>query len=203
VRYKKILVLLAEGVAVVGAASMGALRIAELAPYGIVGVGRVFEDFRSGALDADDEVAVLHTDDGLPLSEALVNLRAALTRAAADGQLDETEADRLAALARALPYTTRSWAALGRLAADAGVGPAFSRADAWRRANRWDVKREDAERAHALVASGLSPTAGVGAWAGEPWQTSFVRYWQAAFRPGAVAAGQPVSFLAVLHHQQL
>ncbi|MGW8700185.1 TfuA-like protein [Streptomyces eurythermus] len=171
--------------------------------YGMVGVGRVFEDFRSGVLDADDEVAVLHTDDGLPLSEALVNLRAALTRASADGQLVEIEADRLADLARSLPYTSRSWAALGRLAAGEGLGPAFSWADAWRRTHSWDVKREDAERVLALVAAGLPPAPGVGAWAGEPWRTSFVRYWQAAFRPGAVAAGQPVSFLALLHHQQL
>lgn len=202
VRHKEILALLAEGVAVVGAASMGALRAAELAPYGMVGVGRIFEDFRSGVLDADDEVAVLHTDDGRPLSEALVNLRAALRRAAADGQLDDTEADRLADLARSLPYTSRSWTALGRLAAEEGLGPAFNRADAWRRTHPCDAKRQDAERALALVA-GLPPAPAAGAWAGEPWQTSFVRYWQAAFRPGAVAGGQNVSFLALLHHQQL
>ncbi|MFC8824743.1 TfuA-like protein [Streptomyces sp. NPDC057137] len=203
VRHKEILALLAEGVAVVGAASMGALRAAELAPYGMVGVGRIFEDFRSGALDADDEVAVLHTDDGRPLSEALVNLRAALTRAAADGQLEDIEAVRLADLARSLPYTSRSWTALGRLAAGEGLGPAFNRADAWRRTHPYDAKREDAEEALALVAAGLSPALGTGAWAGEPWRTSFVRYWQAAFRPGAVACGQPVGFLAILHHQQL
>ncbi|MEV7425972.1 MULTISPECIES: TfuA-like protein [unclassified Streptomyces] len=203
VRHKEILALLAEGVAVVGAASMGALRAAELAPYGMVGIGRIFEDFRSGALDADDEVAVLHTDDGLPLSEALVNLRAALTRAAADGQLDDAEADLLADLARSLPYTSRSWTALGRIAAGEGLGPAFSRADTWRRTHPCDAKREDAERALALLAAGLPPAPGAGAWAGEAWQTSFVRYWQAAFRPGAVACGQPVSFLALLHHQQL
>jgi hypothetical protein len=203
VRHKEILALLAEGVAVVGAASMGALRAAELAPYGMVGVGRIFEDFRSGALDADDEVAVLHTDDGRPLSEALVNLRAALSGAAAEGQLDDTEADRLADLARSLPYTARSWAALGRLAAGEGLGPAFSRADTWRRRHPCDAKREDAERALALVAAGLPPAPGAGAWADESWRTSFVRYWQAAFRPGAVTCGQSVSFLALLHHQQL
>ncbi|MFB8031728.1 TfuA-like protein [Streptomyces sp. NPDC056004] len=203
VRHKEILALLAEGVAVVGAASMGALRAAELAPYGMVGVGHIFEGFRSGALDADDEVAVLHTDDGRPLSEALVNLRAALARAAADGQLDDTEADRLVDMARSLPYTSRSWTALGRLAAREGLGPAFIRADTWRRTHPCDDKREDAERALALVAAGLPPSRGAGVWAREPWQTSFVRYWQAAFRPGVVARGQSVSFLVLLHHQQL
>ncbi|MEU5091080.1 TfuA-like protein [Streptomyces sp. NPDC021356] len=203
VRHKEILALLSDGAAVAGAASMGALRAAELAPYGMVGIGRIFEDFRSGALDADDEVAVLHTDDGRPLSEALVNLRAALTRAAADGQLDHAHAQRLADLARSLPYTSRSWTALGRLAAGEGLATAFSRADAWRRTHPCNAKREDAEQALALVAAGLPAVPGAGAWAGEPWQTSFVRYWQAAFRTGAVACGQPVSFLALLHHQQL
>ncbi|WP_404950851.1 TfuA-like protein [Streptomyces sp. ARC12] len=204
VRHKEILALLADGVAVVGAASMGALRAAELAPYGMVGIGRIFEDFRSGALDADDEVAVLHTDDGRPLSEALVNLRAALTRAAADGQMETTEATRLANLAHSLPYTRRSWAALGRLAAGEGLQPAFNRADAWRRVHPCDAKREDAELALALVAAGLPPAPGTaGAWAGEPWQTSFVRYWQAAFRPVAEASGQSLNCLALLNYQQL
>lgn len=61
VRHKEILLLLAEGVRVVGAASMGALRAAELAPYGMTGVGQIFDQLRTGVLDADDEVAVLHT----------------------------------------------------------------------------------------------------------------------------------------------
>ncbi|MFF1271352.1 TfuA-like protein [Streptomyces anulatus] len=204
VRHKEILALLADGVAVVGAASMGALRAAELAPYGMVGIGRIFEGFRSGALDADDEVAVLHTEDGRPLSEALVNLRAALTRAAADGQMETTEATRLANLAHSLPYTRRSWAALGRLAAGEGLQPAFNRADAWRRVHPCDAKREDAELALALVAAGLPLTPGTaGAWAGEPWQTSFVRYWQATFRPVAEASGQCLNCLALLNYQQL
>ncbi|MFB7500144.1 TfuA-like protein [Streptomyces sp. NPDC056161] len=204
VRHKEILALLADGVTVVGAASMGALRAAELAPHGMIGIGRIFEDFRSGVLDADDEVAVLHTDDDRPLSEALVNLRAALTRAAADGELETTEATRLAHLARSLPYTRRSWTALGRLAAGEGLQPAFNRVDAWRRVHPCDAKREDAERALALVAAGLPPAPGTaGAWAGEPWQTSFVRYWQATFRPVAEANGQSVNCLALLNYQQL
>ncbi|WP_330334790.1 TfuA domain-containing protein [Streptomyces sp. NBC_00536] len=163
-RHKEILALLAEGVTVVGAAGMGALRAAELAPYRMVGVGRIFEDFRSGVLDADDEVAVLHTDDGIALSEAPMNLRAALMRAAADGELSDAEAGRLSDLARSLPYTSQSWTALGRLAAGEGLGPAFGRADAWRCTHAYDVKREDAERALALVAAGLPPGHGPGSW---------------------------------------
>ena len=58
--HKEILWAMARGVHVFGAASMGALRAAELHAFGMVGVGRIFEGYRDGALEADDEVAVLH-----------------------------------------------------------------------------------------------------------------------------------------------
>jgi hypothetical protein len=65
--HREILWALAEGVHVFGAASMGALRAAELAPFGMRGVGKVFEAFRDGfwpgfsePFEDDDEVAVIH-----------------------------------------------------------------------------------------------------------------------------------------------
>jgi hypothetical protein len=74
---------LAAGIPVYGAASMGALRAAELAQFGMVGVGRIFEAYRDGVLEPfdepfedDDEVAVLHGPPELghrAMSEALVN----------------------------------------------------------------------------------------------------------------------------------
>ena len=39
---------------------MGALRAAELHPFGMVGIGQVYEWYRDGTIDADDEVAVAH-----------------------------------------------------------------------------------------------------------------------------------------------
>ena len=67
---------------------MGALRAAELAPFGMIGVGAIFEAFRDGVLEADDEVAVRHApaDARLPpTSEALVDIRATLGAAGAAG----------------------------------------------------------------------------------------------------------------------
>lgn len=49
---------------------------------------------------------------------------------------------------------------LGRVAAGEGLGPAFSRADAWRRTHPCDAKEEDAERALALVAGAFRDFAG-------------------------------------------
>ena len=60
-KYKELLLALSQGVHVVGGASMGALRAAELYPFGMEGVGEIFEWFRDGVIEADDEVAVIHS----------------------------------------------------------------------------------------------------------------------------------------------
>ncbi len=76
--HKEILLALAEGVPVFGAASMGALRAAELHTEGMQGFGMVFEWYVSGKIEADDEVAVLHgpAEFGYPIfSLALVDVR--------------------------------------------------------------------------------------------------------------------------------
>src|SRR5690349_10090495 len=113
VRHKEILILLAQGVTVIGAASMGALRAAELHPYGMAGVGSIFDAYRAGVIEADDEVAVAR-DPGTyrPLSEALVDIRAIANQAYRDGALNSSEAAELVAAARAIPFTRRTWAAL-------------------------------------------------------------------------------------------
>ncbi len=58
--HKEILWAMSQGIHVFGAASMGALRAAELEAFGMEGVGAIFEAFRDGALEDDDEVAVAH-----------------------------------------------------------------------------------------------------------------------------------------------
>ena len=49
--HKEVLFALSQGVHVFGAASMGALRAAELDGFGMVGVGRVYEAYRSGTFE--------------------------------------------------------------------------------------------------------------------------------------------------------
>src|SRR5262245_22511037 len=58
--HKEILFALASGVRVLGASSMGALRAAECAHFGMEGVGNIFEQYRSGARTRDADVALLH-----------------------------------------------------------------------------------------------------------------------------------------------
>ncbi len=110
--HKEILVALERGIAVWGASSMGALRAAELAPFGMIGVGSIYQAFARGTLAADDEVAVAH----LPAeygyrstSDALVNLRHGIARAP---MLSAKTRSALVELAAARFYRERSWVTL-------------------------------------------------------------------------------------------
>ncbi|MEV0124984.1 TfuA-like protein [Streptomyces sp. NPDC050703] len=79
---KEVLEVVDRGVKVFGSSSMGALRAAECHHWGMVGVGRIFEAYRSEEVDADDEVAIAFDEEtGAPISEPLVNLRFAVAAA--------------------------------------------------------------------------------------------------------------------------
>jgi hypothetical protein len=122
--HKEVLVALAKGIAVWGAASMGALRAAELAPFGMVGVGSIYRDYARGVLVADDEVAVAHAPAEYgyaAMSDALVNIRYGLAAAAKRGLIDERARDQLVLLARGLFYRERTWARVIELGAVADV----------------------------------------------------------------------------------
>jgi hypothetical protein len=109
--HKEILVALQRGVHVFGAASMGALRAAELDSFGMVGIGQVYEWYRDGTIDADDEVAVAHgpAEFGFArLSDAMVDIRDACGAAQSAGVISPETAAALVSLARADHYVERS-----------------------------------------------------------------------------------------------
>jgi hypothetical protein len=121
--HKEILTAMARGVHVFGGASIGALRAAELADFGMVGLGQVYQWYRSGVIDADDEVAVLHgpaESHFVSLSLALVDVRDACAAAVAAGVIPADAAAALLEAARRLYYADRSWPAI-LAAADAAV----------------------------------------------------------------------------------
>ena len=125
--HKEILWAMAQGIHVYGAASIGALRAAELDTFGMTGVGQIYEMYRDGVLQDDDEVAVLHgpAELGYPiLAEAMVNIRATLTRAAALGLIDGATLHALIRTGKAIFYKKRSYAHLLEVAAQDGVDPA-------------------------------------------------------------------------------
>jgi hypothetical protein len=113
--HKEILIAIERGIAVYGAASMGALRAAELAPFGMIGVGAIYRDFKAGRLVADDEVAVAHlpAEAGYrAVSDALVNLRYGIAAAARARVISARTAKALVELSRARFYRERSWTQL-------------------------------------------------------------------------------------------
>jgi hypothetical protein len=146
--HKEILWALSQGIHVFGSASMGALRAAELAPFGMIGVGAIFEAYRDGILEDDDEVAVAHgpADTGYRAgSDAMVNIRATLALAVSTGVVDDTTASTLERLGKGLFYAERSYARILELARQEGAAPAilddFGR---WLRSGAVNQKRDDA-----------------------------------------------------------
>jgi hypothetical protein len=124
VAHKEILWAMSNGVHVVGAASMGALRAAELSLFGMEGVGAVYGAYARGELDADDEVAVAHAsrEEGYrPLSEAMVNVRATLEAAETLGVIPATTRERIVAIAKELFYPSRCYPILLRRAMEEGL----------------------------------------------------------------------------------
>jgi hypothetical protein len=138
--HAEILQALQAGIPVYGAASLGALRAAELVRYGMIGIGRVFDLYRSGLLEDDDEVAVVHADQAhgfQPGSDAMINIRATLARAEAERIVSRSERLQLEAYAKRLHFADRTWRRLGV------------------EFDRVDVKAEDA-RAMLRVMAGAS-----------------------------------------------
>lgn len=110
--HKEILYAMSQAIPVYGCSSMGALRAAELHQFGMVGLGKIFEDFAALRLEDDDEVTVVHTEktDGYrPISEAMVNIRYALKTAAESGLLTAEQAESLVTAAKNIFYPRRNW----------------------------------------------------------------------------------------------
>lgn len=110
VRHREILWAMSQGVTVFGGASMGALRAAELAEHGMIGIGLIYRWYRRYALLPDDAVAVAHapTELGsLPLSLSLVDIRRSLRAAERAGVLPPDRAQALAEAATAIQFGER------------------------------------------------------------------------------------------------
>lgn len=110
VAHKEILKALECGITVVGGSSMGALRACELYPYGMIGVGNIFEDYKNGVIIDDDDVAVsLDPDTYEQLSEPWINMKYNFEFALDDGIISQKEYDELLRIAKDTYYPKRSF----------------------------------------------------------------------------------------------
>ena len=156
--HKEILWCLAEGTPVYGAASMGALRAAELNAFGMIGIGRIYQAYCDGyfapydneCFEDDDEVALMHGPAELnfvAVTEAMVNIRCTLAKAAEQEIITTTTRDGLVAYAKQQYYAERKYSSLLSTGFSSGTGAdkaELKRLQAWLPQGRVDQKREDA-----------------------------------------------------------
>lgn len=111
VKPQELLSALDAGAQIIGAASMGAIYAAELNQYGIVGVGQVFEWFRDGILQGNDELIILHLPQEFgyqAITVAVAEVRYALQHLVGDRMISSTDAQFLIQAIKAQPFTERS-----------------------------------------------------------------------------------------------
>ena len=153
--HKELIEALSQGIWVIGASSMGALRAAECAEYGMIGVGEVFEAYASGELEDDDEVALSHVSEEFgyrPVTDAMVDIRASLGAARDAGLIDALQLQELCARQKNRWFMERNLLMSVDDARDLGLSKeSVSVLATFLRTNRVSVKANDARLAIARL----------------------------------------------------
>ncbi|MFH0521662.1 TfuA-like protein [Streptomyces sp. M41] len=216
-RHKEILDALSRGVSVLGAASIGALRAAELDRSGMTGVGRIYGWYRDGVFDGDDAVSVAHGETGslTGLNVPLVNLYTAVMTAQEAGVLTPEAVRDLMRHTEREYYPLRTRERILAVARERGQN-AFADWYAEHLAAdpaAFDQKRADAlealalaERLHSRAPQTTSPpsttgrprtgrlTGGTVATTARDWRTEYHRRWRNAFAPDDSALRHRVAY---------
>ena len=110
VGHREILKAIESGVKVYGASSMGALRASELDTLGMTGVGYVYNQYASGKVISDDDVAVMLDSTTLEsLSEPLINMDYVFTNAVSEKIISENEKEELIKITKSTFYPKRTY----------------------------------------------------------------------------------------------
>lgn len=110
VSHREILDALKKGVTVVGGASMGALRASELDEFGMIGIGHVYNQYKSGAIESDDDVAVaINPITMAKLSDSLVSMEYNFKKALDKGIISKEEFNDLIETAKSIFYPKRTY----------------------------------------------------------------------------------------------
>jgi hypothetical protein len=144
VAHKEILIALDQGVIVVGGSSMGALRASELDDFGMIGVGKVYEAYKNGEIESDDDVAVVFNPQTSELlSQALVNMSYNFQRACEEGIISTDELQNLNETAKSIYYPKRTYKKVLE-DSDIDITPKNKLIEFLEQKGK-DVKREDAK----------------------------------------------------------
>ena len=110
VGHKEILNVINNGITVVGSSSMGALRASELDSLGMIGIGYVYEQYATGKVASDDDVAVMLDSESLEaLSEPLINMDYVFTDAVSENIITQNQKDELIRIAKSTFYPKRNY----------------------------------------------------------------------------------------------
>ena len=111
VGHKEILNAMKNGVKVYGASSMGALRASELDTLGMTGAGYVYNQYATGEVDSDDDVAVMLDGETLEaISVPLINMKYVFENAVSEGIITDDEKEELLKTAKKTYYPKRNYA---------------------------------------------------------------------------------------------
>lgn len=110
VSHREILEALNKGIVVVGGSSMGALRASELDELGMVGIGYVYQQYKTGAVESDDDVAViLNPRTHEQLSDSLISMDYNLKKARDAGIISDIELEKLLEVSKSIFYPKRTY----------------------------------------------------------------------------------------------
>lgn len=99
-----------KNIELLGASSLGALRAVELEKFGMKGIGKIFELYKSGIINADDEVAVTFVSGSNILqSEAMIDIRFNLFLAYKKGIITNDTKKRFAKIAKGIYFPFRNY----------------------------------------------------------------------------------------------
>lgn len=146
---REIIILLKKGITILGSSSMGALRAAELNIYGMLGIGDVYEMYKSKEVQSDDEVALIFTKDTYrAISEPVINIRYSIKKAIERGILNNQEGEKIIEVARSVYFPKLNYYGLFMLLENVIPQNTLEQYKGFVEANRemLDVKRQDAIR---------------------------------------------------------
>ena len=141
---RELMEVLKSGVKIYGASSMGALRASELDRHGMIGVGKIYQWYRGGILNSDDEVALsFDSEEFIPISEPLVNIRETIKKATNENIISPEESEIIFKSAKSLYFPERRWDKIIENS-EKTLGTKLSNFSLFVKDNRVDIKKEDA-----------------------------------------------------------
>lgn len=99
-----------KNIELIGASSLGALRAVELEKFGMKGIGKIFQLYKNGIINADDEVAVTFVrENNILQSEAMIDIRFNLFLAYKKGIITNQTKKRIVKIAKNIYFPFRNY----------------------------------------------------------------------------------------------